>query len=155
MSQILTFGFRNKVTRMPQVVILEDDSRRIAAMRSTATREAPDWDLRFFVDANELVTWLKSPAALPDLISLDCDLDSTESRGIECGSGEDVAEFLSSTRPQCPVIIHSTNALRAPAMHLNLALVGMSHVYLCPFRDPAEWAQDLRTAFADVSRGQR
>lgn len=54
------------------------------------------------------------------LISLDHDLNPQPDSTTDPGTGLDVANFLASRRPICPVIIHSTNADRAWSMHNEL-----------------------------------
>lgn len=46
-------------------------------------------------------------------------LDSAAGVDNACGLGGDVAAFRASRPPNCPVLIHSSNALRARAGHLR------------------------------------
>jgi hypothetical protein len=133
---------------MSIIAVLEDDPRRIAAMRTAARTHLVDYDVRIFVSAREMIDWLADGAQDVRLISLDCDLDSA-ARGVDtCGSGEDVTEYLVCNLPDCPVLIHSSNAMRAPAMHLELVLAGCKRVHLCPFQDSNSWATDVRAQLA-------
>ena len=130
---------------MPTIAVLEDDQRRISAIQAAARQFLTDYELRIFISAREMITWLADAPRNVRLLSLDCDLDSTAIDDIDCGTGEDVTSYLASNLPDCPVLIHSSNAMRAPAMHMELALAGCKHVQLCPFRDSDSWAIDVRS----------
>ena len=133
---------------MPTIAVLEDDARRIAAIRVAGRTGFPEHRIRIFASAREMIGWLSDGGEDVVLLSLDCDLDATALRDHTCGSGEDVAEFVASRISDCPVLIHSSNAMRAPAMHLRLAAAGCRRVRLCPFRDAEQWASDVRTELA-------
>lgn len=130
---------------MRLIAILEDDTRRIADMQSAAT-VLSECEFCFFSDAHEMTTWLASNLERVSLLSLDCDLDATWLAGVECGSGENVTAFLAQYARKLPIIIHSSNALRAPAMHMELVLAGCSSVMLCPFVDGQRWGMDVSKA---------
>lgn len=130
---------------MPLLAVLEDDARRIVQTQSASASVLAECELKFFTDANEMKSWLPSNLDQVQLLSLDCDLDATALAGVECGSGEDVIDFLVQRLPKCPIIIHSSNALRAPAMHMQLAFAGCAAVRLCPFSDGERWVRDVRT----------
>lgn len=101
------------------------------------------YERKMFASATELITWLESNLERVALLSLDRDLDSTAVHDDKCGTGEDVTAFLLTQSKRCPVIIHSSNVLRAPAMHMELAMAGIENVYLRPFRDAGQWAADV------------
>lgn len=138
---------------MPIIVVLEDDQRRISAIRTAAMYQLADFELRIFISARELIAWLASRPNNVRLLSLDCDLDSTAISDIDCGTGEDVTAYLASNLTDYPVVIHSSNAMRAPAMHMELALAGCKRVELCPFQDSDRWIADVR-AQLDVEEAQ-
>ena len=127
------------------IAVLEDDPRRITAMRN-ATLDTDRYERKMFDSATELISWLESNLERVALFSLDRDLDSTAVHDDKCGNGEDVTAFLLAQSKRFPVIIHSSNALRAPAMHMELAMAGFESVYLRPFRDADQWAADVKTA---------
>jgi CheY-like chemotaxis protein len=135
---------------MPIIAVLEDDQRRISAMREAVRADFSEFDLRIFVSAPEMIEWLT--VHLPDvlLISLDRDLDASAVVDAGCGSGEDVTAYLVRNMPSCPVLIHSSNAMRAPAMHMELAMAGCQQVVLCPFQDSEQWAADIHAALGDA-----
>ena len=62
---------------MPTIAVLEDDQRRITAIRAAARTHFADHDIRVFLSAREMIAWLSSGPQDVRLISLDCDLDST------------------------------------------------------------------------------
>ncbi len=135
---------------MPLIAVLEDDPRRFTAIRSAAAGELADCEIQLFSDAREMEQWLSLNLKRLQLLSLDCDLDSTAMIDGDCGSGEDITRFLASKSPKCPILIHSSNALRAPAMHMELVLAGCDRVVLCPFRDAEQWAADVRKALSQT-----
>lgn len=126
------------------IAVLEDDQRRISAIQAAARRYFTDYELRIFISAREMIAWLAGSPSNVRILSLDCDLDSSAVDDVGCGTGEDVTEYLASNLPNCPILIHSSNAMRAPAMHMELALAGCKRVQLCPFRDSDSWATDVR-----------
>lgn len=128
---------------IPTIAVLEDDERRIVAIRNSGRAKLRGYELRIFGSARDMVIWLSTRPDGVCLISLDCDLDATTTHDPSCGSGEDVTAFLASKAPSCPVLIHSSNAMRAPAMHMELALAGCQRVRLCPFQDADTWAEDV------------
>ncbi len=139
------------IPKKPQIAVLEDDPRRLHQLQCVSTRALTDHEFHWFCDANEMIRWLHHNLSAVNLLSLDCDLDSTVLAGVDCGSGQDVVDFLNSQQLRIPVIIHSSNALRAPAMHLNLALSGFP-VVLSPFTDSEQWSSDIRRL---LPRGNR
>jgi hypothetical protein len=132
---------------VPAIVVLEDDNRRITQMRRVADESLSSFDCVFFDNARHLRSWLQAHLAWTVLISLDCDLDSTAiASGSDVGSGDEVAEYLASLPSSCPVIIHSSNALRAPGMHMTLSMAGWSDVKLAPFANADSWLADVLEA---------
>ncbi len=127
---------------MPKIVILEDDARRSSAFREAA-KELQNIEVLIFDSAHIICDWLTRHLAEVCLISLDCDLDSTNHLDDSCGSGEDVVEFLTKQTIRVPVIIHSSNAMRGPAMHLELTMAGFPDVHVAPFRDGSQWLADI------------
>jgi len=107
-----------------------------------------EYELCFFDDAHEMTKWLSSNLNRVSLLSLDCDLDASAIAGAECGSGENVTAFLAQHIPKFPIIIHSSNALRAPAMHMQLVFAGCPNVMLCPFFDGRQWGEDVYKALS-------
>ena len=133
---------------MSVIAVLEDDQRRITAITNSGKTHLAGYEMRLFRSAREMVAWLAEGLEDVALISLDCDLDSTVIHDDSCGSGEDVTAFLVHNLPNCPVLIHSSNAMRAPAMHMELAMAGCRRAVLCPFRDGASWSSDVLSSLA-------
>lgn len=129
---------------MRVIAVLEDDPRRIVAMRRAVRQYLPDYDIRLFAAAPDMIAWLTSSIDEVGVVSLDYDLDVTAAFDDRCGSGMDVAAFLADNAPNCPVLIHSSNAMRAPAMHMELLTAGCENTALSPFRGAEEWATDIR-----------
>lgn len=137
----------SQVTSMAQISvigILEDDERRITGMSTAFRVHFPDFVPRIFRSAWDMIDWLDQRDADPQLVSLDCDLDPQGTH--DCGSGEDVTNYLTTHDVHCPIVIHSSNAMRAPAMHMELTLAGYDRVLLCPFVDDQLWAADVAKA---------
>lgn len=93
-----------------------------------------------------MIDWLDRNVDQADVLSLDCDLDSFAPHVPDCGSGEDVTAYLVTKSAKYPVVIHSSNAQRAPAMHMELSLAGFDRVYLCPFQSQQQWTADILSA---------
>jgi len=127
------------------IVILEDDPGRTNAMRN-AWLPIGQCERLLFSSASELISWLETNLGRVDLLSLDRDLDSVAAQDEACGNGEDVTAFLVAQTRRCPIIIHSTNALRAPEMHMELVMAGFDRVRLTPFQDAPQWAADVAAA---------
>src|SRR5258708_32047364 len=93
------------------IAILEDNPDRIAAMRMCMAEALPGVEVVFFENAQEMIVWLGEHLGNVVLISLDHDLPlrNDESKTIDCGTGRQVADYLASLLPTCPVIVHSSN----------------------------------------------
>ncbi len=128
---------------MDIAVILEDDVRRIAAMRSCLRKIVPRVEAVFFEDAREMIAWLPGHRSEVVLISLDHDLPMKDVAGeaLDCGTGRQVADYLASELPTCPVIVHSSNSDAAQGMYFVLKDSGWpcSRVYPC---DDVAWVAE-------------
>lgn len=134
----------------PAIVVLEDESWRTNQMRRVAHDSLAEYECWFFDNASELQSWLGLHLWRTRLISLDCDLDTVDAHTEgNVGSGSDVVDYLAGLAPACPVIIHSSNAMRAPAMHLNLTLAGWPSVRLSPYTDAELWLTDVLDALSE------
>jgi hypothetical protein len=138
-----------------RVAILEDDPNRVTAMQICLAAVLPGVDVVVFEDAQEMIVWLGQNLAEVVLISLDHDLPfrDHEGRSIDCGTGRQVADYLASVPPTCPVIVHSSNNFFAPGMFFALKDAGwpVSRVYPCD--DTAwvagTWAEQVRQYICD------
>jgi hypothetical protein len=132
------------------VAILEDDPNRIAAMRICLAETLPGIEVIFFEDARKITDWLSEHLGEIVMISLDHDLPLRDQEGNanDCGTGRQVADYLASFPPTCPVIVHSSNNNCAPGMFFALKDAGwpVSRVY--PSDDTAwiaaSWATEIR-----------
>ena len=78
------------------------------------------------------------------LIGLDHDLElipSPTGQWIDPGTGRDVANFLATKQPICPVIIQTTNSDAAAGMEMVLRGAGWQTHRVIPFND-LEWIGD-------------
>jgi hypothetical protein len=144
--------------------ILEDNADRIAVMRPCLAEALPGLEAVFFANAAEMIAWLGQHLGQVLLISLDHDLPlrDVEGQPIDCGTGRDVADYLASLPPTCPVIVHSSNDVCATGMFFAMkdADWPCSRVYPCD--DTAwigdAWAEQLRRYVRDgcitCSRGR-
>lgn len=117
-------------------VILEDDPRRVAAMRMVFATLAPDVEIVVFDHALDMVSWL--PAQFEDIVLMSLDHDVADRGGVDCGTGRQVVDFLATKSPICPVIVHSSNDGCADGMHFALNDVGWPCRRVYPHTD-IEW----------------
>jgi hypothetical protein len=91
----------------------------------------------------ELPDCLQSAA----LLSLDHDLYRLHADDPDPGCGRDVANFLATRKPACPVIIHSTNTDAAWGMRNELAAAGW-RVEIIHHLDEPDWIETRWLALA-------
>lgn len=108
---------------MMQILILEDNEDRRAIMQDCLHDRFHQYESVFFDDANTMRDYLKAnlPSAL--VISLDHDLELKSVQNgdlIDTGTGREVADFLASQPPSCPVIIATTNSTAGESMEFLL-----------------------------------
>jgi len=117
------------------VAILEDGRERVAEMRACLAEIMPAARVVVFENAQEMIGWLREHLGQVVLISLDHDLPvrGEAGRTVDCGTGRQVADYLASLRPSCPVIIHSSNDVCGQGMFFTLKDAGWacSRVYPC------------------------
>ncbi|MGA2092304.1 MAG: cyclic-phosphate processing receiver domain-containing protein [Sedimentisphaerales bacterium] len=106
------------------ILILEDDLTRIDRFKSVLSRFGSEYEMKFWRSAKEMTKELDGCIQTATLISLDHDLAPIEPGGQDPGDGLDVARFLASHEPACPVIIHPSNVSRSEAMAGVLELEG-------------------------------
>lgn len=132
------------------VAILEDNADRIAAMKAVLPEVLPGVESVFFEDAQPMIDWLLQHLAEVILISLDHDLPLWDLAGqsIDCGTGRQVADYLASMPPTCPVIVHSSNLTCASGMFFALKDAGWPCIRVYPCEDVSwvggAWAEQLR-----------
>ena len=96
-----------------RILVLEDSDDRIHAMRDIVLDRFGAFDIRFFKSCRAMQEAIDAEG-LADvaLISLDHDLEmlpGPEGRMIDPGTGVDMAEWLATQQPKCPVIVQTTN----------------------------------------------
>jgi len=121
------------------IAILEDNDDRIAVMRDYAADKFPFFEVQVFRTAPAAIAWLQCHLSHVVLISLDHDLEPALELEADTdpGTGRDVADFLASQSPQCPVVIHSTNVRAARAMEGELSESGWQVERITPYDDLA------------------
>lgn len=138
------------------VVILEDNAQRVAAMRECLADKFPSFDQRFFASSCEVIHWLQQHWVTTAAISLDHDLERQMPADSDPGDGREVADFLASRPPHCPVVIHSTNVAAAIGMEHALADGGWQVDRIVPYED-LQWIQEawlplIRRLIVDSAR---
>ena len=125
------------------MAILEDNAGRIAQMQACLAEALPGVPSVFFENALEMISWLQQHLGEVLLISLDHDLPMLDANGqpTDRGDGRMVADFLASTLPTCPVIVHSSNAECAPGMYFTLKENKRPTVRIVPYEDQV-WVRD-------------
>ena len=102
-----------------------------------------------------MIAWLGEHLGRVILLSLDHDLPLRGPAGeaIDCGTGREVADFLASVPPTCPVIVHSSNNFFAPGMFFALKDSGWPCSRVYPSDNTAwiaaSWADQVRQFVSD------
>src|SRR5262245_19470561 len=109
---------------MKTILILEDNDERIAAFRKAVEELGSDFELKVWTDAPSMIAECEASFPTAVLISLDHDLNPTPGATADPGTGLDLAKYLASFPPACPVLIHSSNTDRAWSMHNELRFSG-------------------------------
>ncbi|MFA5802045.1 MAG: cyclic-phosphate processing receiver domain-containing protein [Thermoleophilia bacterium] len=120
------------------IVVLEDDLRRIEALRNVVELHLGGVSCKVFDSAHVMVYWLKEHISEVCLISLDHDLGPNriiDGNVHDPGSGMEVVDYLITNRPSCPVIIHSSNSNAVQRMKSALDASGWKSECIVPFDD--------------------
>jgi hypothetical protein len=139
------------------IVILEDNIDRQQVMRECLSHLDPEMVTHFFVTAADAICWLKLHLKETVLIGLDHDLEFLEAEGhvmIDPGTGRDVADFLATQKPVCPVIINTTNIPAGIGMEMTLKEAGWKTERLVPYGDmewiPESWLPTVQRLLSSV-----
>lgn len=124
---------------MPLIVMLEDDRDRIARFQSMLTDPTVNGSLTVSRTAYDFINSYETSNSTPDLIALDHDLFTDRPDDPDPGDGRDVAAYLASKQPVCPVLIHSTNAPAAESMLFTLDEVGWTVDRISPLGE--DWIE--------------
>jgi len=139
---LTTFGI------VKTILILEDNSERMAAFRRAVESLGDEWLLKAWPDAPSMIAECESHFPSARLISLDHDLNPQPGATCDPGTGLDVARFLADFHPVCPVILHSTNADRVWSMHNEFRFAGWATERVGPLGDSwieQSWLPMVRT----------
>jgi CheY-like chemotaxis protein len=125
---------------LPQlrVLLLEDNSERVAEMGDVLAELAIDVTIRLSDNALDFIESLDQELPLADLVLLDHDLGPSRQVGgtrVDPGDGRDVVAALCARKPCCPVIIHSTNVPAAFSMESDLRSSGWNVSAIVPYCD--------------------
>lgn len=114
-------------------------------MAAILSRKYCDCRLVYFDNAPDTIDWFQSNLSTAGLISLDHDLGANRVRNgaeFDPGTGRDVADWLASQQPVCPIIIHSTNDLAVPGMRGVLEESGWNCRCVTPYGD-LDWIGEV------------
>ena len=135
------------------IAVLEDDLRRTQQMVQLLREFFPEYKVTSFDNAPDMISWLGDNLNGVKLICLDHDLGANRIlSGVidDPGTGRDVADYLATQKPVCPVLIHSSNVMAAPGMMMVLEDAGWPCSRLSPFNDlewvRAAWIGDVKEA---------
>jgi hypothetical protein len=126
-----------------KIVVLEDNADRVAVMRACIADRFSTFETRFFDDARDTIRYLDSHLSETLVVALDNDLEiktGPDGRCVDAGEGRQVAEFLATKQPSCPIIIHTTNSNAAVAMEETLRSAGWKVRRVVPF-DGMTWIE--------------
>jgi hypothetical protein len=134
------------------IFLLEDNPARLARMRAVLAAAFPAHAVRVEDDCHAAIAFLSAHQPEIDLISLDHDLDSVPRPGehppVNHGCGRDVANFLATQPPTCPVIIHTSNATAGDGMFYELKRAGWPVTRVYPHDSHAwvdtDWAETVQ-----------
>ena len=142
---------------MMKIVILEDNAERQSAMRACLQDKFYQYESVFFDDAHEMQAYLSDHLASALIISLDHDLilkPGSNGQARDSGTGRDVAEFLSSRMPVCPIIIATTNSPAGDGMEFLLGDAHWQTHRVFPW-DDLEWIDSELERLSDHRHGFR
>lgn len=127
------------------VAILDDESDRIRAMVPILNQRFPDLNVVTFENAPDINQWFAENLESCRLICLDHDLGPNQRRDgvvFDPGIGRDVADYLATRNPVCPIIIHTTNTIARPGMIRVLEEAQWIVTYVSPYSD-VKWIGEV------------
>lgn len=129
------------------LLMLEDNAERLDRFTAVLRHVAPALPFQVWRDARLMIQELEAWLPQAKLISLDHDLDPLPGNANDPGTGLDLARFLGTMSPRCPVNIHTSNSDRAHWMAGLLELGGWEHRRVAPFDDDwieSDWRDQVR-----------
>lgn len=118
------------------VAILEDSTDRISGFKACAAKLFPNAQIIVLDQSQQMIEWLKQHLTETLFISLDHDLPYRpleDGTFLDFGNGMEVADYLSTLPPVCPIVVHSSNDTAAQDMVIALKESGWPchRVYPC------------------------
>src|SRR5688572_13139436 len=126
------------------IVILEDNEDRQVLMRECLQSGQSPFSVHFFKTATEAIAWLRSHLRETVFIALDHDLElveGTDQQFLDSGTGRDVADYLATLTPVCPILIHTTNVFAGIGMETVLKEAGWRTKRIVPYGD-MDWVRE-------------
>lgn len=132
------------------ILMLEDDPERLTRFAATLQQLNPSMPLRVWRDAHAMIREIDQFLQETVLIALDHDLEP-EPDGTDPGDGLMVVKHLVAQPVIRPVVIHSSNGVRASWMAGEFDLAGWRHWRVPPIGD--DWIEfDWRRTVARLLR---
>ena len=128
-----------------KILILEDDDRRVSAMREWLEERLYPFECVVFESASEFIAYVENGLDEVALVSLDHDLNVIRTPTgdvVDLGTGRQVAEYLATHEPAFPVVIRSSNVHGAIAMNEVLAEANWRTYSVTPYGD-LDWVDEV------------
>src|SRR4051794_30918616 len=122
------------------ILVLEDDPERVQRFRARFAALSPQMRVEIWRDAKKMVRECGAYLHQCALICLDHDLMPEAGGPPDPGDGLEVAKFLAPLRPQCPILIHSSNSDRAYQMLGEFQLHSCEVATILPLG--ADWIEE-------------
>jgi CheY-like chemotaxis protein len=139
-----------------KILVFEDNLDRQQAMQACLADRFPQYRVQFYDRPSTVAEAFEEFRDEILLISLDHDLELLHGDNgelIDPGTGREVADFLATQCPICPVVIHSSNAAAAVAMQSALEDAGWKTYLVAPYNDlewiRQAWFRTVRRAIVD------
>lgn len=130
----------------PQTIaVLDDEPDRLEAMIPVLNQCYPALNVETFDNAPDINAWFHGHLDKCCLICLDHDLGPNRKRNgtvFDPGIGRDVANYLATQIPVCPIIIHTTNTIARPGMIQALEDAEWIVSYVSPYADTL-WIREV------------
>ncbi len=141
-----------------EILVLEDNCDRRAAMAECLADRFYTYAPVFFHEPQPMRCYLRDHLEEAICISLDHDMDLIEDAAgylSDPGTGREVADYLATRSPQCPVVVHTTNTAAAEGMEAVLVAAGWIVYRVSPWGDlewvRAAWFRTVRRAIVGAA----
>ena len=142
-----------------KIVILEDNIDRQVAMRACLADRFSTFEVVIFDSSAETIQYLREHLGETIAIALDHDLElrsDGEGGFTDFGTGREVADYLATREPVCPVIIHTSNTVAEVGMRMALQEADWRTKRIVPFDDvhwiATDWFRAMRRAIVGPLR---